>query len=65
VAQKLGGVHWDPSRDEKEDMLESLNARTSVNGLPPIYNELLSYGQQLLESPDTAKFLKTVGADPV
>ena len=63
VANKLGGVHFDPTRgttdeDELFKVLDQVKEPTDMNA---IYYELLSIGQALLTSRDVVTF---VGSSP-
>ena len=63
VANKLGGVHLDPSRDlNKEEelkfsLLDEVRAERVTADKPAIYFEYLSIGQALINSPDIDRFL--------
>jgi hypothetical protein len=58
VTNKLSVAHYDAARDPDELLLDQVNdGRDTVLGLRPVFNELLSYAQQLLNSADTQRFL--------
>jgi len=63
VANKLGGVHLDPTRDlSKEEefkfsLLDEVRAERITADKPAIYFEYLSIGQALINSPDIDHFL--------
>jgi hypothetical protein len=63
VANKLGGVHFDPKRDltkmeeQQFALLDEIRDERIVADKPAIYFELLSVGQALLASPDITMFL--------
>jgi hypothetical protein len=63
VANKLGGVHLDPSRDPAKDeerkfsLLDDVRSQYVTCDKPSIYFEYLSIGQALLKSPDIARLI--------
>lgn len=70
VANRLGGAHLDVSRDNRKDierkfwLLDSLNKEVMLANKSSIYFELLSIGQSVVNSRDTAKFIeKARGVD--
>ncbi|MEV4320595.1 hypothetical protein AB0J37_00020 [Microbispora rosea] len=62
VANKLGGVHYDPHRtNSKEDrlfkLLDAHRERLHVAGVDIVHYEVLAIGQHLLRSPQVAELL--------
>ena len=63
ISNKLGGIHWDPSRQENKTKesafvaLDSLASRANLAGKNPVYFELLAIGQCLVKSPQVAALL--------
>jgi len=56
VANKLGGVHYDPKRNAKKDAgylaLDRAREGFEILGLDAVYGQLTAIGQQLWASPD-------------
>jgi hypothetical protein len=64
VANKLGGVHYDPTRNRKHDdrlaLLDAVGVKLeteTVKNFSGVYAELLSIAENLSESGDLARFL--------
>lgn len=69
IANKLGGVHYDPSRDQKGDeefeyLDRSILFSTDVDGHPPHYVVLLSITQALVRTPEVMEPFGLI-ADPL
>ena len=65
VANKLGGSHYDPRRDNAVQMaLDNLMSQNIVIGGAhgSLYSMLLSVVQDLCESPDTKELIETIEA---
>ena len=64
IANKLGGVHYDPARSADERLfrlLDSAREKIMLLEKPAVYFELLSIGQAVASSEDIEGFLKTIG----
>ena len=59
VANKLGGAHYDPSRDDKDGpffrLLDKARTVWTVSDKPAVYLEVLAVGQALSRSADLAR----------
>lgn len=58
VANKLGGVHFDEK--DRDQNVESLRQQIRVLEQEPIYFEVLTYAQQIAESPDLKRLLEKI-----